>query len=355
MSYNAVRQSNEETSLKDILAVILENFGVSKQETDNLVSLLDTQSKSIINENENYLFKFENNEIKFDFGSDINDAIKSSYIMIYLNDSFDMKKIELHFFTDNSKEIVIANYNSEYEFIDLKYDNPEMRKIKERIKIEQEQQELQKLERQKQMEEAILFTRIEKNKKIIGAIKSKLKILNDTSNDFEYVCNNFLLNGVEYKEWKINNHKKFTIWESDKDKKLSISTNIFNTGIFPVNSSFVVQKCDILFDADMKISNFNFIIKQVKLGDYWMYSFDLDSNFNLIKFYRIDMIHKKMKSTDEICDSLTFEELVFILKFKLSDNDAIYEIIPEVVVPSAYDFNSEDFNKRLLIAEMLLV
>lgn len=52
---------------------------------------------------------------------------------------------------------------------------------------------------------------------------------------------------------------------------------------------------------------------------------------------------------------ITFEELVYILKFKLSDNDGIYEIIPEIIMPSAYDFNSEDFKKRLLIAEMLLV
>lgn len=352
MSCIAVRQAHEETSLKDVLTTVLENFGVSEQETEQLICLLDTHSASIVDENDKYLFKFENNEIKFDFGSHINKAIKSSCIMIYLNDLFDMKKIELYFFAENSKEIVIANYNSNYEFIDLKYDNPEMRKVKERIRIEQE---LQKLERKKQMEEAILFSRIEKNKKIIDAIKSKLRILNDTSNDFEYVCNNFLLNGVEYKEWNINNHKKFTIWESNKEKKLSISTNIFNTGIFPVNSSFFIQRCDILFDEDMKISNFNFIIKQVKMGDYWMYSFDLDSNFNLIKFNRFDMINKKMKSTGEICDSITFEELVFILKFKLSNNDGIYEIIPEVIVPSAYDFNSEDFKKRLLIAEMLLV
>ena len=197
MSYSAARQHHEKTSLKDVLTTILDNFGVSKQGTQQLISLLDTHSESVIDKNDQYLFKFDNNEIKFDFGSNINEAIKSSCIMIYLNESFEMKKIELHFLTDNSKEIVIANYNSDYEFIDLKYDNPEMRKIKERIKIEYEQQELQKLERQKQMEEAILFTRIEKNKKVINAIQSKLKFLNDEK-DFEFICNNFLLKGVKY-------------------------------------------------------------------------------------------------------------------------------------------------------------
>lgn len=139
--------------------------------------------------------------------------------MIYLNESFEMKKIELHFLTDNSKEIVIANYNSEYEFIDLKYDNPEMRKIKERIKIEYEQQELQKLERQKQMEEAILFTRIEKNKKVINAIQSKLKFLNDEK-DFEFICNNFLLKGVKYDDWSINANKNFKYLNQQKNSQL---------------------------------------------------------------------------------------------------------------------------------------
>ena len=351
MSYSAVRQSYEETSLKDILAVILVTFGVSKQETDNLVSLLDTQSKSIIDENDNYLFKFENNEIKFDFGSGINDGIKSSCIMIYLNDSFDMKKIELHFFTDNSKEIVIANYNSNYEFIDLKYDNPEMRQIKERIKIEREKHELQKLERQKKMEEDILFTRIEKNKKIINAIQSKLKFLNDEK-DFEFICNNFLLKGSKYEEWSINSNKKFQIFESAE--KFSINTNIFNTGIVPNNSSLFIQKCKISFDSDINISSFEFTIKQVKLGDFFMYVFYIDPDFNLKSFRRMDMIDKKVQSNENHCNGLTFEELIYILRFQLSDNHDIYEIIPEIIVPSAYDFNSEDFKKRLLIAEMLL-
>jgi hypothetical protein len=352
MSCIAAKQSHEETSLKDVLTIVLENFGVSEQGTEQLICLLDTHSESIIDENDKYLFKFENNEIKFDFGSHINEAIKSSYIMIYLNESFDMKKIELHFFTENSKEIVIANYNSNYEFIDLKYDNPEMRKIKERIKIAHEQHELQKLERQKKMEEDILFTRIEKNKKIIDAVQSKLNFLNDEK-DFEFICNNFLLKGVKYDDWSINANKKFQIFESAE--KLSINTNIFNTGIFPNNSSCFIQKCKISFDSDINISNFEFIIKQVKLGDFFMYVFEIDPDFNLKSFRRMDMINKKVQSNEYNCNGFTFEELVFILKFKLSDNDGIYEIIPEVVIPSAYDFNSEDFKKRLLIAEMLLV
>lgn len=219
MSYSAARQHHEKTSLKDVLTTILDNFGVSKQGTQQLISLLDTHSESVIDKNDKYLFKFDNNEIKFDFGSNINEAIKSSCIMIYLNESFEMKKIELHFLTDNSKEIVIANYNSEYEFIDLKYDNPEMRKIKERIKIEYEQQELQKLERQKQMEEAILFTRIEKNKKVINAIQSKLKFLNDEK-DFEFICNNFLLKGVKYDDWSINANKNFKYLNQQKNSQL---------------------------------------------------------------------------------------------------------------------------------------
>lgn len=353
MSYSAARQHHEKTSLKDVLTTILEDFGISKQGTQQLISLLDTHTEAVIDKNDQYLFKFDNNEIKFDFGSNINEAIKSSCIMIYLNESFDMKKIELHFFTENSKEIVIANYNSDYEFIDLKYDNPEMRKIKERIKIECEQQELQKLERQKQMEEAILFTRIEKNKKVINAIQSKLKFLNDEK-DFEFICNNFLLKGVKYDDWSINANKKFQIFESAE--KFLINTNIFNTGIFPNNSSFFIQKCKISFDSDIKIKGFNFTIKQVKIGNYWIYSFDLDSDFNLNKVCRIDMATgQQMKTHEDYCTGITFEELVYILKFKLSDNDGIYEIIPEIIMPSAYDFNSEDFKKRLLIAEMLLV
>lgn len=349
---NTARQYHEEISLKDILTTILEDFGVSKKGTEELICLLDTNIDSVIDANDKYLFKFKNTEIQFDFGTPINEAIISSYIMIYLNDSFEMKKIELHFCTDNSNDIIIANYNSEYEFINLKYDTPEMKKIKDRIKFEHEQHELQKLERQKQMEEDILFTRIEKNKKVINAIQSKLKFLNDEKY-FEFICNNFLLKGVKYEEWSINANKKFQIFQSAKE--LSIHTNIFNTGIVPNNSSFFVQKCKISFDSDINISNFEFIIKQVKLGDCFMYVFEIDPDFNLKSFRRMDMINKKIQSNEYNCNGLIFEELVSILKFKLSNNDAIYEVIPEVVIPSAYDFNSEDLKKRLLIGEMLLV
>lgn len=354
MSYNSAMQTKKERSLKDVLTTILDDFGISKQGVEQLICLLDTNIESIIDENDKFLFKFKNTEIQFDFGEQINNSIKSSYIMIYLNNFLDLKKIELHFLTDKGEDVIIANYNSDYEFVNLKYDNPETRKIKERLKIEHEMNELKKLEKQKKMEEDLLLARIEQNKKIISAIQEKLTFLNDNENDFEYICNNFLLTGCQYEEWKINNFKKFSLFESAKG--LSIDTNIFNTDIFPKNSNYVVQKCKISFDSDMKIASINFIIKQIKVGNYWMYSFDLDSNFNLNKVCRMDMATgQKMKINEQHCSGITFEEIVSILKFKLSDNDMIYETIPEVVVPSAYDFNGEDFKKRLLIAEMLLV
>lgn len=64
MSYSAARQHHEKTSLKDVLTTILDNFGVSKQGTQQLISLLDTHSESVIDKNDKYLFKFDNNEIK---------------------------------------------------------------------------------------------------------------------------------------------------------------------------------------------------------------------------------------------------------------------------------------------------
>jgi hypothetical protein len=357
MSYSAVRQFHQEPSLKDVLTTILDNLGVSKQGTVGLVSLLDTDIELITDENDKNLFKFENTEINYDFGEGINKKIKSSCIMIYLNNLLELKKIEIHFFTADLEAITLIKYNSNYEFIDLIY-LEENKVFEERIKllkIAEEKIEAKRLSAYQLIADKIVFTRMEKNKKIIDAITDKLKFITDDTGYFDYVCNNFLLKNVQYEEWKINNHKKFRVVDNFRNNTLSIETNIFNTGIFPVNSSYFVQKCKILFDSDINISSFQFIIKQVKIGNYWIYSFDLDSNLNLTKLSRVDMTGKKMNVDEQHCNGLTFKELIHILKFKLSDNDGIYEIIPEVVVPSAYDFNSEDFKKRLLIAEMLLV
>lgn len=355
MSYSTARQSNEESSLKDVLITILENLGVSKLRTESLEFVFDTNFKAITDKNDKNLFKFENTDISYDFGEAVNEKIKSSYIMVYLNNQLSLKKIEIHFLTVDLEVITLVKYNSNYEVIDLIYleVTKEFEERMKLLKIEEEKIEYKRIEAYKLLASHAMFTKSEKNKKIIDEIKNRLELLTDNGDDFKYICDYFLSTNAKYEKWNINNNKNFTI--SEYSNKLEIETNIFNTNIVSCDSKSFVQNCKISFDTDIKISNFNFVIKQVKLGDYWMYSFDLDSNLNLIKYSRIDLINGKIQSTKKLCDGLTFEELVSILKFKLSYNDGIYEIIPEVVIPSAYNFNTEDFKKRLLIAEMLLV
>jgi hypothetical protein len=163
-----------------------------------------------------------------------------------------------------------------------------------------------------------------------------------------------LLTGAEYIEWKVDNQYTFTISYHNEGNLMTVQTNIFKTGITDNIANFT-EKAIITFDKDMKIESFQFILKKVKIGQYFIHFFDLDKNFEVKSFKSTASINKKIESDESNNVGLSLKDYSAILKLKLTESLDIYEILPEIIVPSAYDFNSEDFKKRLLIAEMLLV
>lgn len=65
---------------------------------------------------------------------------------------------------------------------------------------------------------------------------------------------------------------------------------------------------------------------------------DIEAMFRYIKTYR----------------NMTFNELSLLLYLEvLTDRDEIHALLPEIKTPSAYDFNSVDFQQRLLLVEMM--
>lgn len=347
MSCLAAKQFHEELSLKNILTTILENLGVSKKGTVDLISLLDTHIELIIDKNDSNLFKFKNTEINFDFGEGVNEKITSSHIMIYLNDSLELRKLELYFINSVDQYQIIAEYNNDFEFINFKYDDSEhVKEQKKLIKMAETQ-------RKEKIIKAIVDGRIEKNKIIINALKEKLHFLIYSPEHFEYVCTNYLLTGAEYVEWKVDNQYTFTISYHNEGNLMKVQTNIFRTGITDTVANFT-EKAVITFNKNMKIESFQFILKKVKIGQYCIHFFNLDKNFEVESFKKTSSINKKI-IVDE-CNNvgLSLKDYSAILKLQLPESLDIYETLPEINIPSAYDFNSEDFKKRLLIAEMLL-
>lgn len=343
----------ENISLSDTLMTILNGIGMSEEKIKPLILSFDI--KSISYKNNKNIFKFENMEITFDFGKEINSKIASSYIIIFLNDSLLLDKVEIDFLNHYSEKICSAIYNNNFELLDLKKyfftTDEQLEDLKRRDILLQSDYEISKNIVEK-IEDEMRISRLLLNKKIIKSLKSKLNLLNDNFNDFDYVCNNFLLKAISYNEWKIDNNKNFKI--SKSNGQLFVETNIFNTGILSNNSNGMAQVCKILFDKNINIISFEFIIRKVRVGNYLIYQFVLDSDFNLSKFSTICRVNKELEINEQNCNGITFDELVSILRFKLSNNDAIYEILPEINVISVYDFNSKDFKDRQLIAEMLL-
>lgn len=348
-----IKDRNEDIYLKETLTTVLDNLGVSHQEIANLLCSVDDKIEYLEDTN---LFKFNNTEIVFDFGIEINKKITSSSIMIYLNNSLEFKTIEVHFLIDTD-ELIIVYYNNNFEFVNFKHKDFKMNEKRELLIIAAEQKKKIAMEaeenrekNEKKLQNDLVIKRTDDNRKIIKSLQEKLHLFQYDVRDFDYICNKFLLTNVPYDNWKIDSDRTFMLY--DKTKKLS--TTILRSGIVPISSKSFCEKCDIEFDDNLNIIAIEFKIKQITLGDYYIYVFKLDANFNIKDSCLIEVINKKIRSSDYSYNKFVFKDLVSILKFKLSENPYIYEVIPEVIVPSVYDFNSEDFKKRLLIAEMLL-
>lgn len=72
------------------------------------------------------------------------------------------------------------------------------------------------------------------------------------------------------------------------------------------------------------------------------------------ELYELSDIHGNRISMDEYPANYHINDFfqAMIIETMIT-NKEIVEILPELIIPSAYDFNSDDFNGRLLISEML--
>lgn len=85
-----------------------------------------------------------------------------------------------------------------------------------------------------------------------------------------------------------------------------------------------------------------------------VYIFELNNQFEFIK------IKKKVTGDNELDTFMQqdrglsiYDELELIAFKTRTFNKEFYDMLPEINIPSAYDFNSDDFNNRLILVKMI--
>lgn len=125
-------------------------------------------------------------------------------------------------------------------------------------------------------------------------------------------------------------------------------------------------ECVIQFDENQKVISitltYTYLIKGFQF-EQSVINLEYDANYNLIrcKFTEnyVNMSTKKLttvntdKKVNMLCDE---KEEIFLINMRFNrDNTMLQEILPELSVPSAYDFNSDDYKSRLEMVDMILV
>lgn len=144
--------------------------------------------------------------------------------------------------------------------------------------------------------------------------------------------------------------------------------NIGNPLNFKLGYNQEAKKPDhikINFDEDQNIKNivffFHFNVRNNRF-DTTEIHFTFDSAFKLVDYkYESIFFNPSTRSLfrNEILKdektSLDLENEVFFINMKLNkQNDVLTDLLPELFIPSAYDFNSLDFQSRFEMIDMVI-
>lgn len=165
----------------------------------------------------------------------------------------------------------------------------------------------------------------------------------------------------------------------NNNNEFSLTTNAIYTGILyertPISWNSHISRTQqmreifqINFDKYFKITSFRIVLNLFnasKNKNYYL-RFDFDEQCNLINASNSEHIKPEQKiiyfsnffdemkySLDINFDNTLIFELAFIFYLNLNITEEITDILPELVVPSAYDFKSQDYLDRLELVKML--
>lgn len=324
------KYDNKEENIKIIknsLTYVLKTLGASD-------SFITTSLDKI--ESECLSYSFPNDFMNADFGDDVNKSITSSTIIIHFNSSVALYKVHAEFRNELEKSTMIMIYNADMEFVDYQFKED----IPSRYKYYQ----------------TLCDMEFELKRSLIAQLKRLTTVFRcDESLLEKFFDQIYLTKNHDYiSVGKNNKNRKFDL--SYHDKKFKIKTNIFSVDVYYFNSSKFDMTCDISFDTSTKITKITFVF-QLKAVDRYKITQDIisfDQDLNLKKYEKKYFADKHIKIDLIPTNGLSNEDFYFLLNLKFCPHPEIHDILPELMNPSAYNFNSIDFKNRLNTAEMLL-
>jgi hypothetical protein len=324
------KYDNKEENIKIIknsLTYVLKILGASD-------SFITTSLDKI--ESECLSYSFPNDFMNADFGDDVNKSITSSTIITHFNSSVALYKVHAEFRNELEKSTIIMIYNADMEFVDYQFKED----IPSRYKYYQTLCDMEfELKRS-------LITQLKRLTTVFRCDESLLEKFFDQI----YLTKNHDYTSVG----KNNKNRKFDL--SYHDKKFKIKTNIFSVDVDYFNSSKFDMTCDISFDTSTKITKITFVF-QLKAVDRYKITQDIisfDQDLNLKKYEKKHYVDHNITIDVVPTYGLSNRDFFFLLNLKFCPHNEINDVLPELKTPSAYDFNSIDFNNRLNTSEMLL-
>lgn len=171
-------------------------------------------------------------------------------------------------------------------------------------------------------------------------------------------------NNEEY-VMKVDNSKKV---KYGKFKPFSLSTESIFAGLnVKCKSKMVLYKllnsfqdighgeqAEIYFDEYQKIQKVIFSsIYNIDNRTFTSKSLFINSNFEGISFELKSTNDRRPSEQHYNLHNIDLKEIMSVINLKHSNNAQVYDLLPELFIPSAYDFNSDSFTNRLGLAQIL--
>ena len=299
------KYDNKEKNLqiiKNSLTYVLTTLGASE-------SFIESSLNDIISSELSY--SFVNDFMKVDFGDDVNQSVSSSTIVTHFNASAALYKVHVEFRDEVKKSTMVMIYNADMDFVDYQFKED----IPSRHRYYQNLCDLE----------------FELKRSLISQLKRLPSV---------FKCDENLLDKFFNQIYLTKHHDYHSVGENTKNMKFSLSYSsqkfAIKTNIFSINVDYFIQSKSvdrykitqdiISFDSDLSL---------------WRYQ----KKYFADKHIKIDLIPT---------NGLSNEDFYFLLNLKFCPHPEIHDILPELMNPSAYNFNSIDFKNRLNTAEMLL-
>lgn len=193
----------------------------------------------------------------------------------------------------------------------------------------------------------------------IKAVIEHFEILEEAFEDFSIKKLTDWGNNNDHLRWNLGNHNQ---------SKNTTPAYIHYFDVYNVKTSYIINPFSEIFKKYNKNSTCKIILYPTGCLKFVEFNESIhDGNGKHVSFrynnlLEIDCITQSFFKNGSIvsqqksyCESLEMETYFIDLFLRGYCDKKTHEILPEFTIPSAYDFNSDEFNIRLKVAEMMFI